>query len=161
MKRNVAIKNTYHRNRSQTPAGIGNLGQKFILLNLIKQYIQYIQQWILYTLLYLFYLKFLACYNNFSIIYYRGTYYSRLQNLVTGSTVDVCQPVADPVVSKRIAFYQPVTKRVSTFLLMLFISLLKRDSTSCWLSACYETSERLLLTTCSFDLFIGMTLTCP
>ena len=42
--------------------------------------------------------------------------------------------------------YQPVTKRVRTFLLM-----------NCWLSACYtNVSERLLLTVCSFDLFIDM-----
>ena len=39
--------------------------------------------------------------NNFMIVYYRGQKYSRRQNLVTGSTADVCQPVGDHV-SKRI-----------------------------------------------------------
>ena len=101
--------------------------------------------------------------NNFRIVYYRGQKYSRWQNLVTGSTADLCHPVADPVskriaagylsaywtwlyvsrtisllrnvsvrfcwcyfspywnVTRRLANYQPVTKRVSTFLLMIFI----------------------------------------
>ena len=35
--------------------------------------------------------------NIFTIVYYLGTKYSRQQNLVTGSTADVCQPVAEPV----------------------------------------------------------------
>ena len=30
----------------------------------------------------------------FRIVYYRGTKYSRRQNLMTGNTADVCQPVA-------------------------------------------------------------------
>ena len=69
--------------------------------------------------------------NNFMIVIYRRTKYSRQQNLVTdlGSTADVCQPVAEPVskcipagylsaylnMTRRLAHYHPVTKRVSTF----------------------------------------------
>ena len=35
--------------------------------------------------------------NIFTIVYYLRTKYSRQQNLVTSSTADVCQPVAEPV----------------------------------------------------------------
>ena len=51
---------------------------------------------------------------------------------MTGSTADVCQPVSDPVVSKRTADYQPVTKRryVSADEMLILSLLYKRVRTS-------------------------------
>ena len=81
------------------------------------------------------------------------TYVSMLQIPSTNaSLLDISQPIET---WRRLADYQPVTKRVGTFLLMKY-----------WLSACHtNVSERLLLTTRSFDLFIDMsimsTIKCP